>query len=63
MIVMELCERGSLMEFLKQARQNPDVAARLTWPVRLEMAHRIASGMALIHAESVLHRDLKSPNV
>ncbi len=63
MIVMELCERGSLMDLLKQARDQPEVAEKLSWPVRLDIAHRIASGMALIHAESVLHRDLKSPNV
>lgn len=63
-LVMEYCERGSLMDWIKKARSRPAVMQQqLNWPRRLDIALRVAEGMACLHVQHVLHRDLKSPNV
>jgi serine/threonine protein kinase len=36
---------------------------RLGWDVRLQIAEDIANGLAFLHAEGVVHRDVKSFNV
>ena len=57
-LVMERCAGGDLDTFLRN-RAPSSVA----WPLRLAVALDVARGIAFMHAHSVLHRDLRSPNV
>ena len=56
-IVMEIVAHGSLRKVLDD---EPDA---VTWPRRWQWACDVAQGMAYLHGHSLLHRDLKSPNV
>ncbi|KAJ3322751.1 hypothetical protein HDV06_002802 [Boothiomyces sp. JEL0866] len=56
MLVMELMEKGSLFNLLKS---NEDI----TWARRFNFAIDIASGMAYLHKNKILHCDLKSMNI
>ena len=57
--VTEFCSHGSLCDLLKGAAQTPELAAELTWERRLKMALQGALGMAHLHANGIVHRDLK----
>ncbi|GBF95597.1 hypothetical protein Rsub_08578 [Raphidocelis subcapitata] len=64
-VVTEFCALGSLYDVLRKARREPAFAARLTWPRRLLMALDAGKGMLYLHSHrpTILHRDLKSPNL
>lgn len=64
-IVTEYCNRGSLYDLLRDARRVPALAAQLSWSRRLSMAVDAARGMLCLHSHkpSIVHRDLKSPNL
>jgi WD40 repeat protein/serine/threonine protein kinase len=55
-LVMEYMPKGSLFEVLHS--QQP-----LTWHVRYQIATDMACGLAFLHREGILHRDVKSLNV
>ncbi|KAF9969302.1 hypothetical protein BGZ73_008393 [Actinomortierella ambigua] len=55
-LIMDYADGGSLQSAIKR-RQVSD------WPTRTRIAHEIAQGLAYIHQENILHRDLKSGNV
>ncbi len=55
-IVMEYMPKGSLFSVLHSAQE-------LTWPVRVRIAVDMARGLAFLHQENILHRDIKSLNV
>ncbi|KAG0256124.1 copper transport protein ctr1, partial [Actinomortierella ambigua] len=57
-ILMELAERGSLAQAINKGHLACD-----DWANKKRLAHEIARGLAYIHQEGVLHRDLKSANV
>ena len=54
MILMELCKNGALREALKLS---------LPWNLRVRMALEIAQGLAFLHSQSIIHRDIKTTNV
>jgi len=56
-VVMEWCDYGSLYDGIHEA-DTP-----LSWPARVHLARDVARGMRYLHENSLLHRDLKSPNV
>ncbi|EMS14851.1 serine-threonine protein kinase, putative [Entamoeba histolytica HM-3:IMSS] len=56
-LVMDICDKGDLHEYIRN--KNND----LSWPIMLRFAYQIASGMASLHKELIIHRDLKSPNI
>jgi len=58
MIVMEHAEKGSLRQYL-EANDVDNV----TWSLRLRIAYGIANGLAYMHEQLFVHRDLKSPNI
>ncbi|KAG0250386.1 hypothetical protein DFQ27_009425, partial [Actinomortierella ambigua] len=57
-ILMELAEKGSLERAIRKGDIVHD-----DWTTKTRLAHEIARGLAYIHQEGVLHRDLKSANV
>lgn len=54
MIVMELCKNGALRELLKR---------KLSWPLKIRLALDIAQGIAFLHENGIIHRDIKPQNV
>jgi len=53
-LVMEFCEGGNLQSILKK---NP------SWSLRWQWALQISQGLAYLHHQGILHRDLKAENV
>ncbi|KAL0037083.1 hypothetical protein WJX77_012077 [Trebouxia sp. C0004] len=64
-VVTEFCARGSLSDVIRKAATSASFAQLLDWPKRLSMALDAAKGMLQLHNHnpSILHRDLKSPNL
>ncbi len=56
-IVMEYMPKGSLDRVLHDPQEN------LSWDLRIRIAMDISSGLAFLHCEDILHRDVKSLNV
>ncbi len=56
-MVMELMLKGSLYDVLHNAGE------KLDWKMRWEIGMDVGQGLAVLHSEGVLHRDLKSLNV
>ncbi|KAG0257413.1 hypothetical protein DFQ27_005157 [Actinomortierella ambigua] len=54
-LIMDYAEGGSL--------QSAIVRHMLDWPTRVRIAQEIARGLAYLHHEYIIHRDLKSANV
>ncbi|KAF9974588.1 hypothetical protein BGZ73_001986 [Actinomortierella ambigua] len=55
-IIMEYAEGGSLRSAINGGRLTE-------WQTKIHIAQEIARGLAYIHQENVIHRDLKSANV
>ncbi|KAF9976593.1 hypothetical protein BGZ73_008264 [Actinomortierella ambigua] len=55
-LITDYAERGSLQHAIGSKKLKP-------WNVKQRIAHEIAKGLAYIHHEGVIHRDLKSANV
>ena len=55
-IVMEYMQGGSLFNVLRSKQP-------LDWTIRARIAIDMASGLAFLHQENILHRDIKSLNV
>ncbi|KAF9970645.1 hypothetical protein BGZ73_006626 [Actinomortierella ambigua] len=55
-LITDYAEGGSLMNAIDSGRLTD-------WNIKKRMAHEIASGLAYIHHENIIHRDLKSDNV
>uniref|UniRef100_A0A1I7XCD6 Protein kinase domain-containing protein n=1 Tax=Heterorhabditis bacteriophora TaxID=37862 RepID=A0A1I7XCD6_HETBA len=55
-IVMEFCSKGQLCELLKSN-------SVIGWEQWSDWIRQIAEGMAYLHKNKVIHRDLKSPNI
>ncbi len=56
-LVMERMTGGSLFHLLQ------DETKELPWVLRYRLAYEIAEGLWALHAQEILHRDLKSMNV
>lgn len=64
-VALEYASRGSLFDVLQAGNTDAAIKAELTWQRRLAMAADAAAGMLHLHTRdpSILHRDLKSPNL
>ena len=56
MLVMEYGAGGSLYDYLHSHQDIP-------WQVRLRLASELARGLAYLHEEKIVHRDIKSLNI
>jgi|GEM_PF-7044898 len=56
-LVMEYMDKGSLYKLLQ------DEGESLLWQRRTSIAYGVGNGLAYLHSQNVLHRDLKSLNV
>jgi len=57
-LAMEFCERGNLEEALNKLPRKEE-----SWSKRWQWALEISQGVAYLHSQGVLHRDLKAENV
>jgi len=57
LLVLEYCGNGSLYNLLFKARKTIDGERKMTW-----MLH-VVEGLAYLHSQSVVHRDLKTMNI
>lgn len=78
-LVMELCDLGSLLQAVREARwiqyleqEGHDLgpyektigyAFYTNWPLRIKMACDVAAGMEFLHSRDIVHRDLTSYNI
>jgi len=60
-IVVEYCPGGSLYDISKGGPRL--TLGRFSWDQRLKAALDIANGMAFLHEQNIVHRDLKTQNV
>jgi len=60
-IVVEYCPGGSLYDISKGGPRL--TLGRFSWDQRLKAALDIANGMAFLHEQNIVHRDLKAQNV
>jgi serine/threonine protein kinase len=58
-LVMEYVPNRTLFDLLHRKSDLPD----LPWDLRYQLASDIAEGLALLHSQGILHRDLRSHNV
>ena len=59
-LLLEYVQGGSLNKALQKLRQD---RMHFDWGTALQMMNDVSSGMAYLHAHSIIHRDLKSANV
>eukprot|EP00889_Picochlorum_renovo_P000566 jgi/Picre1/27596/NNA_000561.t1 len=59
-IMTELCPGGNLAQKLAKTLET---GTPFTWKERLSIALDIGEGLQYLHMRSVVHRDLKSPNI
>ena len=57
-LVMEYVPNGTLFDLLQLYSE-----AKLPWDLRYQLAVDIADGIALLHRQHILHRDLRSHNI
>ena len=53
----EYCRGGSLYDCLSAAREQPALAAQLTWRRRLSIAIDAGAGLLYLHNRGIIHRD------
>lgn len=58
-IIMGYCDRGDLQSLLRKQKERKPLAEKRIWSLFLQ----IALGLHYLHANRVLHRDMKSANV
>ncbi|EXX54823.1 uncharacterized protein OCT59_004898 [Rhizophagus irregularis] len=57
LLVMEYADSGTIKNYLKENFNN------LTWSNKCNLAYQLASAVACLHNEGIVHRDLHSGNV
>eukprot|EP00497_Spongosphaera_streptacantha_P004724 TRINITY_DN561_c0_g1_i1.p1 TRINITY_DN561_c0_g1~~TRINITY_DN561_c0_g1_i1.p1 ORF type:complete len:306 (-),score=42.25 TRINITY_DN561_c0_g1_i1:488-1405(-) len=59
-VVMELCEQGSILDYLHGARKNGIAIQPLK---KLEMVMQAATGLVFLHDNKIVHRDIAARNI
>src|SRR3954454_16038185 len=57
MMMFQFADDGNLEQFLRQAGNS------ITWDTRIRLAIDITEGLAHIHSQEILHKDLHSSNI
>ncbi|KAF9163994.1 hypothetical protein BGX21_001975 [Mortierella sp. AD011] len=63
-IVMEYAEGGSLQDYIDGENLKDVVAApRLSWEDKMKIVVDVARGLAYLHKQGIIHRDIKGQNI
>ena len=61
-LVLEYMEKGDLKDYLKNARNDPEIKKELTQSRLYRIAAEIADGMLWLSEHKYIHRDLAARN-
>ncbi|KAJ9518233.1 hypothetical protein QJQ45_010136 [Haematococcus lacustris] len=62
-LVLELCEGGSLLQALRTGRLWDHARQEPLWDAIVFILKDVVAGMAFLHSQNAVHRDLKPDNV
>jgi serine/threonine protein kinase len=57
-MVMEYCPYSSLETHFVDRE-----SFTFSWPLRIKIAYDVARGLATLHKQHIIHRDIRSPNI